>query len=171
MNEALKEIASRYEVASDRIPEILEKLPLKNPEKPTKKQIQGFERVCSLIKEGKSIEEAVEVVVGEAKNGKFESGSELPLEDEELENFIVEQAKIAAASALSRLPQIAVEKRQQLEVKFAKAFEEEISRRLNDPTFKQQFIATIEGQDLGKLNLLSGTPSNIALPSSSSSNS
>lgn len=53
MNEALFEIASRYDVAEDRISEILTGMKLKNPEKPTKRQLEGFEKVCTLLKEGR----------------------------------------------------------------------------------------------------------------------
>jgi uncharacterized protein YoaH (UPF0181 family) len=171
MNEALKEIANRYEVAEDKISEILEKLPVKNPEKPTKKQIQGFEKVCTLIKEGKSTEEAIEIVVREAKNGTKELMPDSLIEDEELDNFIIEQAIRAADATISSLPQVAFDECQRLKESFVRKYRERIAERLNDPEFKQQFVATIEGKEMGKFIFSNSTHSTIALPSSSSSNS
>jgi hypothetical protein len=173
MNEALKEIASRYEVAEDRISEILSQMKVKNPEKPTKKQLEGFERVCTLLKEGKSIEEATEIVVSQAKNGVQESRSDSLslIEDDELDNFITEQALRAADATLSSLPQVAYDEYQQLKEAFVRKYRERIAERLNDPVFKEQFVAAIEGRDMGKFKLSSSTHSTIALPSSSSSNS
>jgi len=171
MNEALKEIASRYEVAEDRIPEILEKLPVKNPEKPTKKQIYGFERICSLIKEGKSTEEAVEIVVSEAKNGVQESQVDLPIEDEELDNFIIEQAIRAADAALSNLPKMALAERQRLTEMFIKNFRARVAQEVRKPEYYQQFDVVIESDDVGKSKLLNGSTTNMVLPSSTSGNS
>ncbi|NJO94387.1 MAG: hypothetical protein HC820_08720 [Hydrococcus sp. RM1_1_31] len=171
MNETLKEIASRYEVAEDRIPEILEKLPVKNPEKPTKKQIQGFEKVCTLIKEGKSTEEAIDIVISEAKNGTKESSIDLLIEDEELDNFIIEQAIRAADAALSNLPKMALAERQRLTEIFIKNFRARVAQEVRKPEYYQQFDVVIESDDVGKSKLLNGSTTNMVLPSSTSGNS
>ncbi len=127
--------------------------------------------MCTLLREGKSIEEATEIVVSEAKNRTKESMLDSPLEDDELNKFIIEQAIKAADATLSSLPQVAFDEYQRLKEAFVRKYRERIVERLSDPEFKQQFVAAIEGTDLGKFKLLNNTPSNIALPSSSSSNS
>jgi uncharacterized protein YoaH (UPF0181 family) len=66
-NEALKEIVVKYDIAEDRISAILTALSIKT-EKPNDTQLKGFERVCQLMKEGTSLEEAAQIVTAEAKS-------------------------------------------------------------------------------------------------------
>lgn len=177
MNNALKDIATRYEVSEEKMLEILGRMKVKNAEKPSKPQIEGFEKVCTLLKEGKSMDTAITAILDEAKNGKSsesEIDGETPqaadtLEDEELKNFVFREADRAADATLKSFPQIAFEERQRYKELFVQRYRQRITQQLQDPEFRQHFQAAIEGQDLGKLHLLNSMTSNIALPSNSSS--
>lgn len=177
MNNALKDIATRYEVSEEKMLEILGRMKVKNAEKPSKPQIEGFEKVCILLKEGKSMDTAITAILDEAKNGKSgesEIDGEISqaadtLEDEELQNFVFREADRAADATLKSFPQIAFEERQRYKELFVQRYRQRIAQQLQNPEFRQHFQAAIEGQDLGKLHLLNSMTSNIALPSNSSS--
>jgi hypothetical protein len=169
--EALKEIANKYEITEENILEIVAGIKVKNPEKPTKRQLEGFEQVCHFLKEGKPINEAIALVVEEAKNGSKEAIASSQLEDGQLEKFIIEQATKAANETLLSLPQVKLEETQRIRNLFISAYRARIAECIQDPEYKRQFIALLEGQDAGKLNLLNSTDLTIDLPSSSSSSS
>lgn len=177
MNNVLKDIATRYEISEEKMLDILARMKIKNAEKPSKPQIEGFEKVCTLLKEGKPMEEAITAILDEAKNGKSNepqingeaSQAADTLEDEELKNFVFREADRAADATLKSFPQIAFEERQRYKELFVQRYRQRIAQQLQDPEFRQHFQAAIEGQDLGKLPLLNSTTSNIALPSNSSS--
>lgn len=168
MNDNLKEIAQKYEVSEEQISEILTGMNVKKLDNPGKRQLEGLEQVCGLLKEGKSQDEAIAIVTDEAKSKVEESEEAFAVED--LDNFIIQQAERAAESTLHSLPQIAIEEQYRLKALFVQRYRERLAQQLQDPGFRQQFQAAIEGQELGKSNLLNAT-SNIALPSSSSSSS
>jgi hypothetical protein len=65
-NEALKAIAANHNLGEDQISVILNALSIKT-ENPNKVQLNGFERVCDLMKGGTPLEEAAQVVTTEAK--------------------------------------------------------------------------------------------------------
>lgn len=89
-----------------------------------------------------------------------------------LDEYILSLANQSADATFASLPRIALEEHQRLRALFVQQYRKRILERLQDPEFKQQFQAAIEGQDLGKLKLLlSSTTSNTALLGSSSSNS
>jgi hypothetical protein len=144
---------------------------VKNLEKPSKRQLEGFEKVCALLKEGKETQEAIALVVEEAKNSPKEAIAELQLEDGELNKFIIEQAVRAADATLLSLPQVGLEERERIRTLFINAYRARLAQCVQDPEYKRNFIALLEGQDTGKLNLLSSTDLTIALLNSSSSNS
>jgi len=85
-----------------------------------------------------------------------------------LDEFIQSLANQAADSTFANLPNIAIEEHHRLKALFVQRYRQRIMERLQDPEFQQQFQAAIEGQDLGKLKLLSGTTSNMVLPNNSS---
>jgi len=87
------------------------------------------------------------------------------------DEFIFAQAERAADVALASFPQIAIEEYYRLKTLFVQRYRQRITERLQDPEFREQFQAAIEGQDMGKLNLFGSTKSSMALPSSSSSSS
>lgn len=177
MNNALKDIATKYEISEEKMLEILAGMKVKNAEKPSKPQIEGFEKVCILLEEGKPMDEALATILDEAKNGKtrefqIDEENSQPTDTpkaEELDNFILRQAEYAADATLVSFPQIANEEQHRLKELFVQRYRQRIAQQLQDPKFRQHFQAAIEGQGVGKLNLLSSTTSNIALPSSSSS--
>jgi len=180
MNNALKEIAGKYEVSEESIPEILTGMKVKDVQKPSKPQLEGFEKVCILLKEGKPMDQALATVLEAAKNDRLQkdtqtNGSTNPVQSPQtessqvnLDEFIQSLANQAADSTFANLPNIAIEEHHRLKALFVQHYRQRMMERLQDPEFQQQFQAAIEGQDLGKLKFLTGTTSNIALPSSSS---
>ncbi len=183
MNDALKEIARKYAVSEEKISQILAGMKVKDVQKPSKPQLEGFEKVCTLLKEGKPMEQALATILDEAKNGKPErapqtNGSaahskspQTELSEVKLDEFILAQGDRAADVTLASLPDIAFEEQQRLKALFVQRYRQRIMERLQDPEYRQQFAAAIEGEDMGKLALLNNTTSNFALPSSSSSSS
>lgn len=75
----------------------------------------------------------------------------------ELDEFILSQANTAADITFASLPQMAMEEHQRLKGLFVQRYRQRILERLQDPDFRQQFQAAIEGQDMGKLKLLNST--------------
>lgn len=183
MNNALKEIASKYSVSEEKIPEILAGMKIKDAQKPTRPQLEGFEKVCTMLKEGQSMDQALATILESAKNDlsqkdtqtnpRANSSQSAQIENSEakLEEFILSLANQSADATFATLPNIAFEEHHRLKALFVQRYRERIISRLQDPEFRQQFQAAIEGQDMGKLSLMSSTTSNIALLSSSSSNS
>ncbi|WP_250126314.1 hypothetical protein [Chroococcidiopsis sp. CCMEE 29] len=172
MNNALKEIAAKYGVSEEKIPEILSGMKIKDAQKPSKPQLEGFEKICIMLQEGKPMAQALVMLLDEAKNGRAgkETSTNTP-NAEEIDSFILTQAQRAADATLASLPQIAVEEHQRLKELFVQRYRQRIAQQLQDPEFRQQFQLAIEGQQMGKFNFLNSMTSNIALPSSSSSNS
>jgi hypothetical protein len=67
---------------------------------------------------------------------------------------------------------VLIEEEQRFREAFIQRFRQRLAERLQDPSVQQQFQAVIEGEDMGKLPMLSPSPtSNMALPSNSSSSS
>lgn len=89
----------------------------------------------------------------------------------EIDKFILAQAERAAEAELSKIPQVAQEENIRLRTLFVQRYRQYIAERLQDPEYREKFQAAIEGQDLGKSELLGSTTSNTALPSSSFSSS
>ena len=114
MNHALKEIAQKYEITEEQIAEILVGIGVKNIDNPGKRQLEGLEEVCVLIKEGKSQEEAIAIVVNEAKNGKEE-------EDEIIDKI----ATRVADEAINSLPQGSVSRNDAIRYVFQRENSEE----------------------------------------------
>lgn len=98
------------------------------------------------------------------------SASEPIMQAQVLDEFIIAQAERAADAALRSFPQIAIEEYYRLKELFVQRYRQHIAKQLQNPEFRQQFQAAMEGQNVGKLNLNSMT-SNTALPSSLSSSS
>ncbi|MES1026214.1 hypothetical protein ABN584_25290 [Gloeocapsa sp. BRSZ] len=172
MNNTLKEIAAKYSVAEEIIPEILSGMKLKDSQRYSKSQLEGFEKVCTWLQAGKSMEQAIKTLLDEAKTNREEKITNTSsINPEELDGFILNQAEQAADKTLFSLPQIAIEEHYRLKALFVQRYRQRIAERLQDPEFRQQFESAIEGQELGKPKLLNSTTSSIALPSSSSSSS
>lgn len=67
VNQAYKEIAYRYSVGEDKIPEILKGIKVsKGADKPTEEQLKGFEEVCKLLQSGMELNLAVQSIHGQA---------------------------------------------------------------------------------------------------------
>ncbi|GFE72211.1 hypothetical protein [Chroococcus sp. FPU101] len=174
MNEAIKEIANKYEIIEERISEILAGMKVKNPGKPTKIQLEGFEKVCILIKEGKGVEEAIAIVVAEAKNNSNSTQVETQLGEEGLEKLVLELADQAAETMLSSIANLALiplEQYQRIKALFISRYQAQIIEQLQNPQYRQQFLALMTGDNEGKLKLLSNTDSTLALLNSGSSSS
>jgi hypothetical protein len=184
MNNALKEIAAKYEVAEESIPEILSGMKVKDPQKPTKPQLEGFEKACTLIQQGQPLPEAVNAVIAEAMEKKTPKETEKeatpdntdqPIVPDHLPNqveqFVQEQGGKMAEMSLATLPAMAEAEHQRLKEMFIQAYRKRIAEMLQDPAYRQRFETLMLGGELGKSMLSSSTTSNIALPSSSSTSS
>lgn len=183
----LKEIATRHAINDAKlIDEILATMPIANTDKPTEEQIKGFERVCTLIQEGKPLPEAVNVVIAEATETQTPKEAEKeatpdntpqpvpPVPDHlanQVEQFVQEQGSKMAEMSLATLPAMAEAEHQRLKDMFIQAYRKRIAEMLQDPAYRQRFETLMLGGELGKLRLSSSTTSNIALPSSSSTSS
>ena len=68
MNSNLKNIASKYSVNHEQIPSILDGLKVKDAKKLDEKQIEGFENVCRLLKQERTLDQAIAQVIEKARN-------------------------------------------------------------------------------------------------------
>lgn len=185
IHNSFKEIAKRYSIGEDQISPILESIKIKSSAKPSDEQLRGFEQVCQMVQSGMELDAAVQSIHAEAKNNNLaqpENAEVLPAaqaqpksEDEvntQLDNLVLQEAERAANVTLAGFPQMAFEEQQRFRQLFIERFRQHLVKGLQDPSFKQQFQAVIEGQDMGKSLMLSPSPtSNMVLPSSSSSSS
>lgn len=184
-NNSFKEIAKRYSIPEDQISKILESIKIKSSAKPSDEQLKGFEKVCQMIQSGMELDVAVQSIHEEAKNNnktQKENGEALPAAQAQLKaedgvnaqlnNLVLQEAERAADVTLARFPQMALEEQQHFRELFIQRFRQCLVERLQDPNFKQQFQAVIEGKEMGKLpTLCESLTLNMALPSSSSSSS
>lgn len=84
MNSKLKNIASKYSINHDEIPYILDGLKVKDDKKLDDKQLEGFENVCRLLKQGQTLDQAIAQVVEQARNDHGqdeEASSESPTQN------------------------------------------------------------------------------------------
>lgn len=132
------------------------------------KTLQGINEIMESGK-AKTYKAAAEL---HRKQQESDSKSE---QEEQLSNhfeqYIQEHGGKAAEANLAALPAMAEAEYSHLKSMFIKAYRKRIAELLQDPGYRQQFEAAIEGQSMGKLPLLNSTTSNIVLPSSSSSSS
>ncbi len=68
MNSKLKNITSKYSIDHNEIPYILDGLKVKDDKKLDGQQLEGFENVCRLLKEGQTLDQAIAQVVEQARN-------------------------------------------------------------------------------------------------------
>ena len=130
---------------------------------PTEEQELRLSQICHLIKDGKTVIEAISSVVEPTDNDSEDSGV---LSDADIEAIIISQANKAADATLSSLPNIAESEGWRLRQTFIQQFRRRIEEQLKSPEYQQAFIEKIES--LGEYRLSSNIPST-ALPGSSSS--
>lgn len=133
---------------------------------PTEEQEVRLTQICHLIRDGKTVSEAISTVVEPTELDGEDSGV---LSDADIEAMIISQANKAADATLSSLPNIAQAESSKLRQTFIQQFRNRIQQQLRSPEFQKAFIDQIES--LGELPALSGNIPNTALPSSSSSSS
>ena len=131
---------------------------------PTEEQEVRLTQICHLIRDGKTVSEAISTVVEPTELDGEDSGV---LSDADIEAMIISQANKAADATLSSLPNIAQAESSKLRQTFIQQFRNRIQQQLRSPEFQKAFIDQIES--LGELPALSGNIPNTALPSSSSS--
>lgn len=131
---------------------------------PTDEQELKLTQICHLIKDGKTVIEAISSVVEPTDNDGEDSKV---LSDADIEAIIISQANKAADATLSSLPHIAQAESSKLRQIFVQQFRLRIEEQLKSPEYQQAFISQIES--LGEYPALSGNIPNTALPSSSSS--
>jgi hypothetical protein len=184
IHNSFKDIAKRHSIGEDKISPILESIKIKSSAKPSDEQLKGFEQVCQMVQSGIELDVAVQSIHEQAKNNNLaqpENGEMLPAQAQlevedgikvQIDNYAFELAERAADASVAKIPQMAIEEEQRFREAFIQRFRQRLAERLQDPSVKQQFQAVIEGEDMGKLPMLSPSPtSNMALPSNSSSSS
>ena len=168
MNKRLNDIITSCELSLSESDSrnIFDSLGIKDLRKnPTEEQELKFTQVCNLIKEGKTIEQAVSSVVSQIHVDSEDSNA---LSNADKEAIIIKQANLAADATLSSLPNIAQAESLNLRQTFIQQFRIRIEQQLQSPEYQKAFISQIEC--LGELPVLNNSTPSTALPSSSSSN-
>ncbi len=131
---------------------------------PTEEQESRISQICHLIKDGKTVSEAISTVVEPTDNDGEDSKV---LSDADIEAIIISQANKAADATLSSLPNVAQAESSKLRQTFIQQFRLRVEEQLKSPEYQQAFISQIES--LGEYPVLNGNIPNTALPSNSSS--
>lgn len=74
-----------------------------------------------------------------------------------IDDLILALAAQAADAAFANLPNIAIAEHERMKASFVQEFRRRIAARLQNPECQQQFLAAMEGEDMGKLKLLNST--------------
>ena len=74
-----------------------------------------------------------------------------------LDDFIQALADSAAERAFANLPNIASAEYERLKAAFLQRFRQRIAERMQNPEYRQQFLAAMEGEDMGNPKLLNST--------------
>lgn len=72
LHQSFKEIAKRFSIPEDQIQTILDQIKIKSSDKPTGEQLQGFEKVCDMLRSGMQLDVAVEAIHKEAKHNQID---------------------------------------------------------------------------------------------------
>ncbi|MBW4554204.1 MAG: hypothetical protein KME35_24340 [Aphanocapsa sp. GSE-SYN-MK-11-07L] len=75
-NNTLKETAQRFGIPEEKIPEILQAMKIKDAKNFTDAQVQGFEKICSLMKGGMEMAMAVQTAQEEVRTSKTSKAAE-----------------------------------------------------------------------------------------------
>lgn len=70
LHQSFKEIAKCFSIPEDQIQTILERIKIKSSAKPSSEQLQGFEKVCDMLRSGTQLDVAVEAIHTEAKTNQ-----------------------------------------------------------------------------------------------------
>ncbi|MDJ0575416.1 MAG: hypothetical protein QNJ65_09665 [Xenococcaceae cyanobacterium MO_234.B1] len=182
MNQKFRDIVAKYELTEEIGTKVLAELKIGNPNKnPSKIQLQGFESVCNLLKQGVEFNSAISQVIESAlKQSLSESSQEtdthlpeespMPSSDpvkvtqpqavelKNIDSIIEQQAEKAAAQALSSLPNLGQAEYDRIKESFILKFREHFIKKLLGSNFQQDFGKYIDAQvarhEQGKLRYI-----------------
>uniref|UniRef100_B8HYZ8 Uncharacterized protein n=1 Tax=Cyanothece sp. (strain PCC 7425 / ATCC 29141) TaxID=395961 RepID=B8HYZ8_CYAP4 len=78
IHQSFKDIAHRFSVSEEQIGPILERIKIKTAEVPSEEQLKGFEKVCTMLKSGMPLDQAVQSLHEEAKTHKTQGTKAAP---------------------------------------------------------------------------------------------
>ncbi|MDJ0574371.1 MAG: hypothetical protein QNJ65_04300 [Xenococcaceae cyanobacterium MO_234.B1] len=182
MNQKFRDIATLYEITEEIGAKVLAELKIENPNKnPSKIQLQGFESVCNLLKQGIEFNSALSQVIESAlhkseSESSQETDTHLPenspkshsepvkvtqtqaVELKNIDSIIEQQAEKAAAQALSSLPNLGQAEYSRIKDSFILKFREHFIKKLLGSNFQQDFgkyiDAQVEEHQQGKLRYI-----------------
>ena len=193
MNPKFKDIANKYEITEEAGKQILGGLKIENIDKnPSPLQLEGFELVCDLVKEGVDLVSAVAQVEeswakseteGKAAsssdngNGQVKTSSTVSAEfnNIDIDSIIDRQVEETAKHILASLPKVSEAEYDRFRESYVKKLRQVIASRLLQGNFSQNFAkyvnAKVEEHRQGKLKYIESiqtplvsSPENSALP-------
>ena len=191
MNKKFKDIATLYEINEETSQQILGGLKIEKSNKtPSQLQLQGFELVCSLLKEGTDLASAItrveeswrqsenegEVVNSSPNtNGQVKTNQSQAFNPSSIDSIIEQQAQQAVEKALVSLPNIGKDEYDRIKETFVLKFREHFIKKLLGSNFQQDFASYVDNQveehKQGKLKYIESlqaplifSPENLALP-------
>ncbi len=174
MNKKFKDIATKYEISEEKGVKILAGLKIENGNKASSKiYLEGFESVCSLLKEGTDLEAAIAIVEESWQQHKSEVNPKAQTETKEkapssssssnvqgqvemkgnqgvnpssIDSIIEQQAQQAVEQALVSLPNIGRDEYDRIKATFIAKFREHFIKKLLGSNFQQDFANYVDGQ-------------------------
>ena len=174
MHKQFREIVTKYEIPEEKGVEILAGLKIEIKKTPSKLKLLGFESVCSLLKEGRELAEAIALVEeswqqqsksevkpkaetkGKAdmssssapKNGQVKTSETVSVDSNQidLDSIVDRQVAQATEQALASLPQLSEEEYNRFKESFIKKFRQQLAKKLLHSNFAQNFAKYVDGQ-------------------------
>ena len=176
MNKKYRDIATQYEIPEEISNQILAGLKIKNGNRTTSiLQLEGFESVCKLLKEGTDLEAAIAIVEESWQQPKSEVNPKAQTETKEkapssssspnkngqvkteetvsaefnninIDSIVDRQVEEATNQALASLPQLSEEEYNRFKESFIKKFRQKLAQKLLHSNFSQNFAKYVDGQ-------------------------
>ena len=176
MNKRFKEIATKYEMAEEISNQILAGLKIKNGNRtPSTLQLEGFESVCGLLKEGVDLASAIAQVEeswqqpfsevnleaetetkekapswssSPNKNGQVKTSETVSAEfnNINIDSIVERQVEEATNQALASLPQLSEAEYNRFKESFVKKFRQQLAKKLLRSNFSQNFAKYVNAQ-------------------------
>ncbi len=174
MHKKFKDIATKYEIAEETSKQILAGLKIENIDKnPSPLQLESFELVCSLLKEGVDLASAIarveeswrqsekegriaeienegEVVSSPPNsantNGQVKTNQSQAFNPSSIDSIIEQQAQQAVEKALASLPNIGKDEYDRIKETFVLKFREHFIKKLLGSNFQEDFASYVDNQ-------------------------
>lgn len=170
MNKKFTDIAALHGITEELANSILEGLRIEDIEKnPSQFQLEGFESVCNLVKDGTDLPAAINIVEESQKQSEIEidretstknvsSPSDSQIWESDLDRVIEQKVEKAAEEVLQSLHKIAQNEYECFQETFILRLRKHIAKKISGNNFQRTFAefvdAKVEENEMGKLKYI-----------------